>query len=210
MMRVLAVVLAIGVLVLAFIRVRDREAGDPLVRLKAPGQEGIPSDQLPKLWPAPGFQLTERREQTVTLNDLRGKVWVADFFYTTCPGPCPAMTSRLSEIHKALAAEPDVRLLSISVDPEKDTPAMLRAYAERFGASDRWLFLTGEKSHIYQIARTGFKMAVVEDRAAAEPITHSTRMVLVDRTSTVRGFYEILDADGGKRLVRDVKRLLLE
>ena len=180
----------------------------PIVMLTPPKQAG--AADLQRYWQVPDFSLTERSGAAVTLADLKGKVWVADFFYSTCPGPCPMMTSRLSEIHKQLAGEGDVRVVSISTDPTKDTPEVLQAYAKNFGASDRWLFLTGDKDAIFSLAQQGFKLSVTEDPAAAEPITHSTKLVLVDRTGTVRGLYEGVGEDDSDRLVKDIQRLLAE
>lgn len=184
----------------------DRQPDGPFVAMQPPA--GI--QELQPLWPLPEFKLTERSEKPVALSDLKGKVWIADFFYTTCPGPCPMMTSRLSELHKELSSEADVRFVSISTDPAKDTPEILRQYAERFGASERWLFLTGAKEEIYRLANEGFKLSLSEDPTAAEPITHSTKLVLVDRTGTIRGFYEGFGEEDTQRIVEHVRRLLTE
>ena len=165
---------------------------------------------LPKHWALPNFALTERSGQTIRLADLAGKVWVADFFYTTCPGPCPMLTSRFSDVQKALGAEPDVRLVSISVDPEKDTTEVLKTYAERFKAGEHWLFLTGKKDDIYSLARDGFKLPVADAATEGAPITHTTRLILLDKTGTVRGFYEGATESGVQEVVRDVRRLLEE
>lgn len=166
---------------------------------------------LQRYWLLPSFSLTERSGETVTLESLRGKVWVADFFYTTCPGPCPMLTSRLSEVHAATRVLEDVRLVSISTDPQKDTPEILKQYAARFGADEKWLFLTGEKSSVFELANSGFRLSVSEDRSnAAEPITHSTKLVLVDRNGAIRGFYEGTTPDSAKKLVIDIAQLLKE
>lgn len=163
-----------------------------------------------KLWQVPDFKLVERSGAPVSLSDLKGKVWIADFFYTTCPGPCPMMTSRLSELHKMLEGESNVRLVSISTDPAKDTPDMLKQYADRFGASERWLFLTGEKAEIFKLANDGFKLSLVETPEHAEPITHSTKLVLVDGTGTIRGLYEGIGEEDLGRMVGHVRELLKE
>jgi protein SCO1/2 len=159
-------------------------------------------------WPVTAFSLTERSERTVTLADLKGKVWVADLFYSTCPGPCPMLSSRLSEVQKAVGNDDRVRLVSISTDPEKDTPAVLRQYAEKFQASERWLFLTGSKSAIRDLALHGFKLPFAETPGTPEPIIHSTRLILVDQTGAIRGLYEGAGDEGPERLVRDLRRLL--
>ncbi len=169
----------------------------------------VPPDQLQQqFWPLPDFSLTERSGQTVTLADLKGKVWVADFFYSTCPGPCPMLSSRLSELQKSLGSDDRVRLVSISTDPEKDTPELLRQYAERFQAVDRWLFLTGSKAAIHGLAHDGFKLPIAENPGAPEPIIHSTRLILVDQTGAIRGLYDGLAADAAERVARDIRRLL--
>lgn len=165
---------------------------------------------LPKHWTLPDFALTERSGQTLRLADLAGKVWVADFFYTTCPGPCPMLSSRLSDVQKALGDEAGARLVSISVDPEKDTPEVLKLYAEKFKAGDRWYFLTGKKDAIYSLARDGFKLPLAEAPAEGGLITHTTRLALVDKSGVVRGFYEGGDETGVKDLIRDIRRLLGE
>ena len=165
---------------------------------------------LQKYWALPDFTLTGQNGQILRLGNLAGKVWVADFFYSSCPGPCPALTSNLGEVQKALGSAPDVRLVSISVDPEKDTTDVLKAYAERFKAGPDWFFCTGEKDAIYKLAHDGFKLPIAEGPPEGGPITHTTRLILVDKTGTVRGFYEGTTADGVRDLVRDIRRLLEE
>jgi protein SCO1/2 len=179
---------------------------EPFEVLKPP----VNATNLQRYWVVPDFKLIERSGKTVTQADLRGKVWVADFFYTTCPGPCPMLTSRLSELQNVTSNLPDVRLVSISTDPAKDTPEILQQYAKRFDAGENWLFLTGEKEPIFDLANKGFKLAVVEDGSAEEPITHSTKLVLVDQTGMIRGFYEGVGEENTDRLVADIERLLRE
>jgi protein SCO1/2 len=165
---------------------------------------------LAKHWKLPEFALTERSGETLHLADLSGKVWVADFFYTTCPGPCPMLSSRLSDVQKALGNEPGVRLVSISVDPEKDTPDVLKKYAEAFKANERWLFLTGQKDAIYSLAREGFKLPLADAPSEGGAIIHTTRLILVDKAGVVRGFYEGGNETGVVDLIRDMRRLLEE
>jgi protein SCO1/2 len=163
---------------------------------------------LQKYWALPDFTLTTQTGQPLRLSELAGKVWVADFFYTTCPGPCPLVTSHFGEVQKQLGPAPDVRFVSISVDPEKDTTDALKAYAERFKAGDNWLFCTGDKDAIYKLAHDGFKLPISEGTPESGPVTHSTRLILVDRSGTVRGFYDGTTEDGVRDLVRDIRKLL--
>jgi protein SCO1/2 len=180
--------------------------GEPIEFLSAPQN----AQGLQKYWTLPDFSLTEGSGKTVGLPDLAGKVWVADFIYTTCPGPCPVLTSHLSELQKAVGGEPDVRLVSISTDPEHDTPEVLKAYAETYRAGPHWLFLTGKKDVIYSLARDGFKLPIAPATAGGEPIVHSTRLVLVDKNGVVRGFYDGAADFAQKELVSDIRRLLEE
>jgi protein SCO1 len=163
---------------------------------------------LPNDGVVPSFQLVDQNGQPFGSHQLLGKVWIADFVYTSCPGPCPMISSRMSETQKPLR-DSDVELVSFSVDPEHDTPAVLRGYAAKLNANqDRWKFLTGDKDTVYRLVRDGFKLAAV-DGGATGPI-HSTRVVLVDRRGTIRGYYDATDGDAITRLLADVHHLLQE
>ena len=209
-MRVLIVVLGVAVVVVACLSyLKGHES--PLVRIQPPpGEESAQPRELPRFWALPDFTLTERHGHQVSLADLKGKIWLADFIYTTCPGPCPLLSGSFAKLQTELAFAPDVRLVSISTDPEHDTPEVLEAYARRFQAGDRWLFLSGDKTQIHALANQGFKLSVVEDRGAPEPITHSTKFALVDRQGYVRGFYDGTDAEASRKLVDDIRKLLGE
>jgi protein SCO1/2 len=155
----------------------------------------------------PEFQLTNQDGNNFGSADLRGKIWIADFVYSTCPGPCPMISSRMSELQKPLE-KTDVHLVSFTVDPAKDTPEVLRTYAERLQAEPgRWDFLTGAQSTIYNLSRNGFKLAVGEEKGV--PI-HSTRMILVDRHGAIRGYYDAAEPDAVTKLVADTTNLLRE
>jgi protein SCO1 len=163
---------------------------------------------LPKDGIVPPFQLIDQNGQPFGSQQLLGKIWIADFVYSTCPGPCPMISSRMSETQKPLR-DTDVKLVSFSVEPQHDTPAVLREYAARLNAQPgRWQFLTGDKATIYRLSHDGFKLATGEGGAAG-PI-HSTRMVLVDRSGVIRGYYDATDADAVTRLLADTNHLLHE
>ncbi len=157
--------------------------------------------------PAPAFQLTNQDGRTFGSADLAGKVWIADFIYTTCPGPCPMVSSRMSEMQKPLR-DTDVHFVSISVDPTKDTPEVLRGYAKELKAQPgRWDFLTGAKEEIYHLSVTGFKLPASPDGGDRGDPVHSTRMILVDRRGEIRGYYEATGPDAITRLISDANRL---
>src|SRR5207244_4691294 len=116
----------------------------------------------------PQCQLVNQDEQPFGSSNLSSKIWIADFIYTTCPGPCPMISSRMSEMQKPLE-KTDVHFVSFTVDPDKDTPAQLREYASRLQAQPgRWDFLTGPKSEIYNLSQYGFKLAARSEEHTSE------------------------------------------
>jgi protein SCO1 len=149
---------------------------------------------LPIIGQISPFNLTNQNNQPVSLDNLRGQVWVADIIFTRCPGPCPTMTHHLAELQAALPANSAMRLVTLTSDPEYDTAPVLKTYAARFGAnSNRWFFLTGPKPEIRGLAVNDFKFVVVdkkpEDRSVPEDLfIHSTWFVLVDQQGRVRGW----------------------
>src|SRR5213075_1723807 len=158
----------------------------------------------------PEVLLVNQNGQNFGSAQLRGKIWIADFIYTTCPGPCPMISSRMSELQKPLE-KTDVHLVSFSVDPEKDTSQVLRGYADKLQADPaRWDFLTGPKSAIYKLSHDGFKLAVSDGSDAQGIPVHSTRMVLVDRRGQIRGYYDATEADAVTKLLADTKHLRRE
>jgi len=166
---------------------------------------------LPVLGTVPSFDLVERAGTPLRAGDLAGTVWVADFIFTRCPDFCPALTARMAELQTALAPRPGgLRLVSFSVDPEHDTPDVLRAYAARAGARDGWLFATGPRDRVASLLRDGFHVAYADDGPPTTPITHSDRLVLVDPALRIRGYYHGTDADDVHRLIRDARALAAE
>jgi protein SCO1/2 len=158
----------------------------------------------------PEFVLVNQDGKNFGSAQLRGKIWIADFIYTTCPGPCPMISSRMSELQKPLE-KTDVHLVSFSVDPAKDTPQVLRGYAEKLQAEPgRWDFLTGPQSTIYNLSRNGFKLAVSDGSEEKGIPVHSTRMILVDRHGAIRGYYDAAEVDAVTKLVADTTHLLRE
>ncbi len=158
----------------------------------------------------PPFELTNQNGQPFGSAQLAGKIWIADFIYTTCPGPCPIISMRMAELQKPLE-KTGVHLVSFTVDPKKDTPEVLRKYADNLRADPRrWDFLTGPISAIYKLAHDGFKLAVSNGAEEQGIPVHSTRMVLVDRHGQIRGYYEATDAEAITKLLADTNHLLRE
>lgn len=165
---------------------------------------------LPSLGEVPKFDLVNQDGQPFGSQQLAGKIWIADFIFTTCPGPCPIISTRMSELQKPLEKS-DVHLVSFTVDPEKDTPEVLRAYADKLRKEPiRWDFLTGPLDAITALSRDGFKLAIAAGEEPGSGPIHSTRFVLVDRRGTIRGYYDALAADGVTKLLADANHLLRE
>ena len=138
---------------------------------------GLSPAHLPVYGSVPDFALIDQRGQPVRRGDFDGKVWIASFIFTNCPDECPLMTSEMARLQSNLAHMADLRFVSISVDPDRDTPAVLSQYAERFNADPgRWFFLTGDKRAIYLLAREGFRLGIVDpaDPSHSSPVKDST------------------------------------
>jgi protein SCO1/2 len=155
----------------------------------------------------PEFTLTESGGRTVSLQDLAGKVWIADFIFTSCAGTCPMMTSQMGKLQDALPRE--IGLVSFSVDPNRDTPEVLARYAKQYHADPtRWMFLTGDRATLFNLSINGFKLAVDDFQGSEqEPITHSSRLVLIDKQSRIRAYYSGTEEADLKKLIEDAKRL---
>jgi protein SCO1/2 len=164
----------------------------------------------PVYWTLPAFALVDQDGRGVRLLDLGGRPFVADFIFTRCAGVCPVMTARMARLQTQI---PDgVRLVSITVDPVHDVPAVLKRYAEGVGAGPRWTFLTGPREDVYRLAKDGFKLEAAEVPPGAPPagdgpFLHSSKFVLVDGRGQVRGYYDSDDAAALERLVADAGRI---
>jgi protein SCO1/2 len=165
-----------------------------------------PASSLQVYYDVPEFHLTSQDGQAFDSQALAGKIWVADFIYTTCPGPCPRMTSQMREVQNAVRKMADVRLVSFTVDPERDTPAVLAAYAKQRGAAtDDWYFLTGPPAELQRLDRDVFKLGNID-----ASLQHSTRFTLVDRQSRIRGYYETSESQAIPKLIDDIYVLARE
>lgn len=187
----------------------DDEAAPTTRRVREP--EDLPDDPdppgpLPVLNAVIDFTLTEADGKPFGLKDLLGRVWVADFIYTYCAGPCPKMSAAMRDLHLDYAAK-DVRFVSISCDPERDTPEGLREYGANYQADPaRWKFLTGDRKLVGRLAKEGFLQA--DD--AGDPLLHSVQFLLVDREGRLRGTYLGTSPNMRARLRRHLDRLLTE
>ena len=169
------------------------------------------ADGLNQYGSVPDFSLTERDGTNVNLGQLRGKVWVADFMYTSCTDTCPLQTAMMAKLQAEFTGKPDLQLVSFSVDPERDTPEALTAYAARYRADQkRWYFLTGQRDRILRLVQEGFHLAVAalpNDNEPSGTIPHSPRFVLIDKQARIRGYYDSRELEAFVRLKNDIETL---
>ena len=161
----------------------------------------------PPIAEVPDFSFTTQEGKTLTKADLFGKVWVVDFIFTRCSGPCPIMTSRMIELASKVAKLPDVKLVSVSVDPVYDTPAVLAQYANNIQADpSQWYFVTGPLNKITAFTQQGMKQTLVSEPGAMP--NHSTRFMIVDQTGMIRSYYDVNDPEVIQKILIDVGNLV--
>ena len=165
---------------------------------------------LQKISEVPAFALTDQTGRTVTLADLKGKIWVANFIFTRCKGPCPLSTLRMAELNKRLArARKDVQLISFTVDPDHDTPPVLSEYAKSSEADPvHWQFLTGPSADINDIVVKGLLQPLAKEPDGTP--AHSTRFVIVDANGWLRGYQDSADPEVLQKLMIDLGDILRE
>jgi len=188
--------------------------GDPAVpSVAAASETSSPADDLGAV---ADFALTEQSGKTITLKDLRGKVWVASFLFTRCCTGCPRISADLLQLQKDLANTEGVLIVSFTVDPEHDTPSVLKAYADSLGAdAKRWLFLTGKQPEIYRLIKDSFHLGVEQNQGEARKpgneVTHSNRLIVVDRQGHIRGWdFDGTNPEALPRLKQRIDELLRE
>jgi protein SCO1/2 len=161
---------------------------------------------LPVIGEVPQFQLTLQTDQPFDSQTLDGHIWVANFIYTTCDGPCPMMSHQMRGIQNSTSGTPQLKLVSFTVDPAHDTPPVLSKYAAHFKADpDRWYFLTGEMGRLNELGIGAFRLNSVDGS-----LSHSTRFVLVDGKRRIRGYYLSNDDGFPKKLLHDIRQLQSE
>ncbi len=178
--------------------------------------------EQPKVLPTVGnpghvidpFSFTNQDGKTVTEKDVAGKVFVVEYFFTTCKGICPKMNENMTKIYQAFRGNKDVMILSHTVDPLKDTVQAMKAYSLRFDADPaQWVFLTGDKKDLYDHARKSYLVTAVDDTATVDiqsDFIHTNRFMLVDRNGHIRGGYDGTDMGSINQLIGDIKILLAE
>ena len=190
-------------------------------RLDAVSNHKNPETGLVKIGPAPKFELTDQNNQKVSNATYLGKVYVVEFFFTTCPSICPIMNRNMVDIEKEFFGNPNFGIASISINPEHDTSKILKEHAEKLGVkSSHWHLLTGDKDYIYNIANKGFNLYVGENKNITAGFEHSGLFALIDKKGNIRCrkdefgnpilYYDGLEKKGVKAITEDIKKLLNE
>lgn len=155
------------------------------------------------------FELRNQNGRLITQNDYSDKIYVTDFFFTRCPSICPVMTNNMGRLQQLFKDEADVMLLSISVTPKLDSVPLLKAYSEKHGAMEgKWNITTGDKKHIYALARKSYFAVVDENDGGLQDFIHTPNFILVDRQKRIRGVYDGTKNEEIDRLIQDIERIL--
>lgn len=157
------------------------------------------------------FSFVDQDSSIITNDTFRDKIYVADFFFTTCRTICPIMKTQMLRVYEATSEMPDVLILSHTIDPEYDTVALLHDFANRLGVeSKRWHFVTGVKDTIYKIAQTSYFATAMDDKTEPDGFIHSGAFLLIDKKQRIRGKYDGTKEEDVNRLIVDIKRLRRE
>jgi protein SCO1/2 len=157
------------------------------------------------------FSFTNQDGKTVTEKDFDNSIYVTDFFFTTCHSICPIMSTQMERVAEAYKTNNQVKILSHTVDPEIDTVEQLKAYAIKHNAnSKQWMFVTGEKKQLYDIARTGYLLDAQEGNGGPDDFIHTQNFALIDKEKRIRGYYDGTDSLEVNQLIKDIDLLLKE
>lgn len=157
------------------------------------------------------FKFVDQDSNWVSTETFKDKIYVADFFFTSCPTICPVMKAQMLRVYDSIQNKPDVLILSHTIDPKHDTVAVLKEFADRLGVeSSKWHFVTGEKDDIYKLGQTSYMVSASEDPTEPGGYIHSGAFILVDKQRRVRGLYDGTKPDQVDRLINDIDVLLQE
>lgn len=218
----IAIVLIFGILVIPKIieRIKNNSVvkGDRLNQVELSSNE---ESDLLTIGKAPKFSLTDQNKQTINNETYKGKVYVVEFFFTSCPSICPVMNRNMKFVQGSFASNTNFGIASISIDPEHDTPEVLKKHAQQIDAKGiNWHFLTGDKKAIFEIANKGFNLYVGENPKVNGGFEHSGLFALIDKKGNIRCrkdefdnpivYYDGLSEEGIKQIKQDISKLLAE
>jgi protein SCO1/2 len=169
-----------------------------------------PKPDLPKLYPVPDAKLVDEQGKPVNLSTFKGGVTVYDFIFTSCTGTCPIMTNNMRALTAEIDRDAPVRFVSITVDPTRDTPDVLAKYAQRVRNDPRWTFLTGDRDTIVDVSVKGFKLTAGDPMPGGEPLLHSSKFAVADKTGVIRAYFDGTDGASMKPAVEAIDALVRE
>lgn len=183
--------------------------------------ERFSKSDLVEIGPVPSFELTDQNNKSITDKDYLGKVYVVEFFFSTCPTICPVMNQNMLEIQNEFYGNPEFGIASITINPEYDTPKVLKQHAEDLGVKHyNWHFLTGDKDYIFNLAEKGFNLYAGQNDKVPGGFEHSGLFALIDKDGTIRCredeygnpilYYDGLEEEGVKAIKEDIRKLLAE
>lgn len=204
---ILAVILAIPAFVLFFLYGFGKNHFDLPIFYATDSVEVNGRYVITKAHTIPDFTFIDQDNQLFDSKSLEGNIYVADFFFTSCAGICPKMTSQLTRVQEAFLDQKDFKIVSFTVDPKRDSAETLKRYAEDYNATPgKWVFLTGEKDSLYTVAQKGFFISAMEDEKLADFI-HSEKLILIDKSGRIRGYYNGTEKESVDRLIREIQVL---
>ena len=216
------IILVFGILVVP--KIVDRIKNDDIVKndrlSKTDGNSAVKSDLL-TIGKAPQFSLTDQNKQTISNQTYVGKVYVLEFFFSTCPSICPIMNKNMKLVQESFGSNSNFGIASITINPENDTPEVLKKHAEDINAKGvNWHFLTGDKAKIFDIANKGFNLFAGENKKVNGGFEHSGLFALIDKKGNIRSrkddfgnpiiYYDGLETKGVAALKQDITKLLAE
>ena len=190
-------------------------------RLNTSGQSETSEDLIMKIGPAPKFSLKNQNGETITTDNYKGKVYLVEFFFSTCPTICPIMNQNMVKIQNHFEGRTDFGIVSVTINPENDTSEVLKKHAEHLGVKNpNWNFLTGDKKYIFDLANKGFNIYAGENKDIDGGFEHSGLFALIDKKGNIRCrkdnfgnpivYYDGLEETGIQALQQDIKVLLDE
>ncbi|MFL5752141.1 MAG: SCO family protein [Bacteroidia bacterium] len=205
---VFLVLIPIAFIAAYFFRHRENK---PLRMLPYYGPKNYSASRDTVYHTVPDFQFTDQKGEKISQENVKGKIYVADYFFTSCQSICPVMSDQLERFASEFRNNPSVLILSHTVNPEEDSVPTLKEYADRHHASpDQWHFLTGDKKKLYELARKGYLLDAEEGSGGSDDFIHTQNFALIDKERHIRGFYDGTDSTDVNRLITDTKILLDE
>ncbi|GAB4456517.1 MAG: SCO family protein [Bacteroidia bacterium] len=204
----LPILIAAGLILVGLLYFQKKQSKEPIRKLPYYGPAELPDKTQHTI---PNFTFVNQYNETVTNKDVAGKIYVADYFFVTCKSICPIMAKQLQRVYNEFKNDPDVLILSHTVNPEDDSVSVLKRYAEEHGVFDKkWLFVTGDKKHLYELARKGYLLNAEEGDGGPDDFIHTQNFALIDKHGHIRGYYDGTDSADVSKLIVDIKVLKQE